>query len=44
MDLHVGLKTSYKSYRDYLKSHFFISGEKAIGLIKSSSYFMGKQG
>lgn len=39
VDLHVGLKTSYKSYRDYLKNHCFVSGVNAIKLIDNSPYF-----
>lgn len=43
VDLHVGLKTSYKSYQDYLKSHCYVSGENAIELINDSPYFIGKR-
>lgn len=43
LDLHIGLKTSYRAYRNYLKNERFINGENAISLIEKSSFFLPRE-
>jgi hypothetical protein len=43
LDMHVGLKTNYGAYRDYLKNKKFIDGKNAISLIESSCFFIPRR-
>lgn len=43
MDLHLGFKTSYQNYRDFLRTEQFINGKTAISLIENSIFLMNKE-
>ena len=43
MDLHLGFKTSYQCYRDYLNTERFLDGKSAISVIENSSFFISRE-
>lgn len=40
LDIHVGLNTSYRAYRDYLVNKKIYEGESAISIIEKSDFFI----
>lgn len=40
LDIHVGLNTSYRAYRDYLLNKKIYEGESAISIIEKSDFFI----
>lgn len=40
LDIHVGLNTSYRAYRDYLVNKKIYEGESAISIIENSDFFI----
>lgn len=40
LDIHVGLNTSYRAYRDYLVNKKIYEGESAISIIEKSNFFI----
>ena len=42
MDLHLGFKTSYRAYRDFLNEAKFIQGKRAVTLVENSKFFVSR--
>lgn len=42
LDLHLGFKTDYQSYRQYLNDNMFIDGKSAISVIEESPFFLDR--